>query len=172
MLVSVLVGAIRTVAEDSCDPAFMLSKLNNRLVGRARGGFSTALAAHITAEGQVTIANAGHLSPYLDGREIELAGALPLGIVSGASYEATRFHLPGGSRLTFYSDGVVEAQNQKGELFGFDRAKAISIQPAAAIVEAAKQFGQEDDITVVTVKRLPPVEESIARETAPMLAPA
>jgi phosphoserine phosphatase RsbU/P len=172
MLVSVLVGAIRTVAEDTCDPALMLSKLNNRLVGRARGGFSTALAAHFTTNGLVTVANAGHLSPYLDGREIELPGALPLGIVSRASYEPTQFHLPIGGRLTFYSDGVVEAQNQKGELFGFDRAKAISTQAATAIVEAAKRFGQEDDITVVTVKRLQAVEESIARETAPIPVPA
>jgi serine phosphatase RsbU (regulator of sigma subunit) len=48
---------------------------------------------------------------------------------------------------------VVEAQNQKGELFGFDRAKAISTLPAAQIVETAKKFGQEDDITVVTITR-------------------
>jgi len=48
---------------------------------------------------------------------------------------------------------VIEAQNQKGELFGFDRARDISTQPAAAIAEAAKQFGQEDDITVVTITR-------------------
>jgi sigma-B regulation protein RsbU (phosphoserine phosphatase) len=68
-------------------------------------------------------------------------------------YEIIEFYLAPGSRLTFYSDGVIEAQNQKGELFGFDRAKAISTEPAAAIVEAAKQFGQEDDITVVTVVR-------------------
>ena len=68
-------------------------------------------------------------------------------------YETTQFHLPHSSRLTFYSDGVVEAQNQKAELFGFDRAKRLSTQPAAAIVEAAVQFGQSDDITVVTIAR-------------------
>jgi sigma-B regulation protein RsbU (phosphoserine phosphatase) len=48
---------------------------------------------------------------------------------------------------------VIEAQNQLGELFGFERAQAISTQPAAAIVDAATQFGQEDDITVVTITR-------------------
>jgi sigma-B regulation protein RsbU (phosphoserine phosphatase) len=57
------------------------------------------------------------------------------------------------SRLTFYSDGVVEAQNQRSELFGFERAQRISTQPAAAIVEAAQKFGQADDITVVTIAR-------------------
>jgi phosphoserine phosphatase RsbU/P len=89
----------------------------------------------------------------LDGREIELPAALPLGVLSTASYETEQFHLAHGSRLTFYSDGVVEAQNEKGELFGFDRAKSISTKSAAAIVEAAKQFGQSDDITVVAIRR-------------------
>jgi len=153
MLVSVLVGAIRGVAEYTKDPAELLANLNERLVGRGGGGFSTALVARISVAGSVTIANAGHLSPYLDGREVELPGALPLGVMSGVAYETTRFILAPGSRLTFYSDGVIEAQNQKGELFGFDRAKDISTQPAAAIAETAKQFGQEDDITVVTVTR-------------------
>jgi hypothetical protein len=153
MLVSVLVGAIRTAAAYSQSPEEVLAQLNDRLVGRTHGGFSTALAAHITADGWVTIANAGHLSPYLDGREVELKPALPLGVVANSVYETTQFHLPHASRLTFYSDGVVEAQNQKGELFGFDRAKAISTQPAAAIVDAAIQFGQSDDITVVAIRR-------------------
>jgi hypothetical protein len=153
MLVSVLVGAIRTAAAYSQSPSEVLCQLNERLVGRTHGAFSTALAAHITADGWVTIANAGHLSPYLDGKEVGLPGALPLGIVGNAAYETTQFHLPHGSRLTFYSDGVVEAQNQRGELFGFDRAKHISTQTAASIVQAAVQFGQSDDITVVAIRR-------------------
>jgi phosphoserine phosphatase RsbU/P len=153
MLVSVLVGAIRGVAEFTVDPAKLLESLNERLIGRTHGGFSTALAAHITEDGWVTIANAGHLSPYLDGRELELPGALPLGVISGNTYETKQFYLAHGSRLTFYSDGVVEAQNAQGELFGFERARAISTQPAAEIAAAAKQFGQEDDITVVAVAR-------------------
>ena len=153
MLVSVLVGAIRGVAEYTVAPAALLASLNERLVGRGAGSFSTALAAHIDAAGWVTIANAGHLSPYLDGREVQLHGALPLGVMSGVQYETIEFFLAPGSRLTFYSDGVVEAQSPQGELFGFDRAKAISTQPASEIVRAAQQFGQEDDITVVTVER-------------------
>jgi sigma-B regulation protein RsbU (phosphoserine phosphatase) len=153
MLVSVLVGATRTAAAYSPSPSEILAQLNERLVGRTHGSFSTALAAHITADGWVTIANAGHLSPYLDGREVELHAALPLGVITSAEYETTQFHLPHAARLTFYSDGVVEAQNQKGELFGFDRAKAISTQPAAAIVDAAIEFGQSDDITVVAIRR-------------------
>ncbi|MGB7984714.1 MAG: SpoIIE family protein phosphatase [Terracidiphilus sp.] len=153
MLVSVLVGAIRGVAEYTIDPANMLANLNDRLIGRTSGTFSTALVAHIAANGIVKIANAGHLSPYLDGREIELPGALPLGIQPHAHYETIQFHLAPGSRLTFYSDGVVEAQNAKRELFGFERGRELSTRPAAAIVKAAQEFGQADDITVVTIER-------------------
>lgn len=153
MLVSLLIGSIRATAEDSHDPVVMLRRLNERIVGRASGGFATALAAFIADDGWVTIANAGHLSPYLDGREVDTPGALPLGISGGGRYEVTRAELRAGSRLTFLSDGVVEAQNPEGRLFGFDRAKAISMEPAAAIVDAAVKFGQADDITVVTVER-------------------
>jgi hypothetical protein len=170
MLVSMLVGSIRTTAEDSDDPVVMLRKLNDRLVGRTMGGFATALAAHITRDGVVTVANAGHLSPYLDGKEVELAGALPLGIQHGGNFEPKRFELRPGSRLTFYSDGVVEAQNKKGELFGFDRAKAMSTNSAAAIAEAAVTFGQEDDITVVTIERLASQEFSPLQEPLPIPA--
>jgi len=158
MLVSVIVGAIRGVAEFTHDPCELLANLNDRLVGRAGGGFATAFVAHIAANGWVSIANAGHLSPYLDGREINLTGALPLGVQPHARYEATEFFLAPGSRLTFYSDGVVEAQNAQGELFGFARSMEISTQPAAAIVAAAKDFGQSDDITVVAITR----EEAVA----------
>jgi phosphoserine phosphatase RsbU/P len=172
MLVSVLVGAIRAAAEYTFAPATMLANLNERMIGRTKGGFSTALATHIAADGTVTIANAGHLSPYLDGHEIELPGALPLGIVSGTTYETTQFQLASGIRLTFYSDGVVEAKNEKNELFGFERGKAISTQPAAAIVEAAKKFGQDDDITVVTIERVAIGERPSALRSAPILVPS
>jgi serine phosphatase RsbU (regulator of sigma subunit) len=153
MLVSVLVGAIRGIAEYTCAPAVILGNLNERLVGKAGGGFSTAVAAHISAGGEVTISSAGHLSPYLDGDEIDLPGALPLGVTPGASYETAQFSLPRGSRLTFYSDGVVEAQDQKGELFGFERSRALAIHPAEVIARSAASFGQQDDITVVTIER-------------------
>ena len=143
MLVAMLVGSIRTTAEDSDDPVVMLRQTPRSPRRTNNGqGFATALAAHITRDGLVTIANAGHLSPYLDGKEVELAGALPLGIADrGGKFEPNRFELRPGSRLTFYSDGVVEALNKKGELFGFERARAISTKPAAAIVAEAVEFG-------------------------------
>ncbi len=153
MLVAMLVGAIRTTAAYSHDPVEMLGQLNERLIGRTGGGFSTALAAHIAADGTLTMANAGHPAPYLDGREIEMPGALPLGIDRDARYETVQLRLTPDSRLTFYSDGVIEAKNALGELFGFDRSKAFSTRPAADIAAAAKQFGQLDDITVVAILR-------------------
>lgn len=153
MLVSVLVGAICGLSEYTQDPVELLAGLNERLVGRSGGGFSTAVAAHFAANGAVTLCNAGHLPPYLDGKEVQLPGALPLGVAAATHYEKTILNLDAGSRLTFYSDGVVEAQGPNGELFGFDRARDVSIQPAAAIVEAAKDFGQQDDITVVAITR-------------------
>ena len=76
-----------------------------------------------------------------------------MGVKSGAHYETRKFHLPSGSRLTFYSDGVVEATNARGELFGFERGREISTKPAAVIAEAAQNFGQQDDITVVAITR-------------------
>jgi hypothetical protein len=153
MLVSVLVGAIRGVSEYTSEPAELLAKLNQRLVGRVAGSITTALAARIFSNGSVAMANAGHLSPYLDGREVEVPGALPLGAKSGTRYETVRFQLPLGSRLTFYSDGIVEAQNARGELLGFERGRELSTEPAAKIVEAARQFGQQDDMTVIAVTR-------------------
>jgi len=153
MLVSVVVGTIRGVVSYTSDPGELMENLNERMIGRTHGSFSTALAAGIAADGTVTIANAGHLSPYLDGTEVELPGALPLGIIAGVRYETTKFLLPAGSRLTFYSDGVIEAQNPEGEMLGFDRGRSLSTHSAAAIVHAAKTFGQSDDITVVAVRR-------------------
>jgi hypothetical protein len=152
MMVSVLVGAIRAEAAHSTDPAKLLRSLNDRAVGRSQGGFTTCMAAHIAADGLLTVANAGHLPPYLNGREIGILGSLPLGIVTQPCYESTTMVLAPGDRLTFVSDGVVEAQSRSGELFGFERTKVISGDPATQIAEAARAFGQSDDITVVTVE--------------------
>jgi hypothetical protein len=156
MLVSVLVGAIRAEAAHGTDPMNMLRSLNDRMMGRSHGGFTTCLAAHITAGGLLTVANAGHLPPYLNGIEVALSGALPLGIIAHPEYETTTVQLVPGDRLTFVSDGVVEAQAKllprPGELFGFDLTRALSVFPARRIADAASGFGQTDDITVVTVE--------------------
>ena len=75
---------------------------------------------------------------------------LPLGIVAGAAYVES---VSDGERYTFVSDGVVEATNRRGELFGFDRTREMSGRSAQEIADAAKAWGQNDDITVLTISR-------------------
>jgi len=82
------------------------------------GGFVTCLAARIDPGGAVTLANAGHLAPYRNGEEVDLPPRLPLGLIADATYEETRLALAFDEALTFLSDGVVEARDEKGELFG------------------------------------------------------
>ena len=153
MTVSAIVGALRNERERR--PAEVLRSLNRVLHGQV-SGFVTCAVAFIAADGALTIANAGHLSPYRNGKELALFNGLPLGITANTSYEETHFKLAPGDRLTFISDGVVETANSRRELFGFDRAEHIIRQPAAAIADAAQRWGQEDDLTVLTVARLAP----------------
>ena len=158
MLVAVLVGSIRTLAQITSDPAVILAEMNARLMGRSNGGFSTCLAFHLRADGSGTLASAGHPAPYLNGRELEVPGALPLGIVASQIYESCKVQLDQGGHITFYSDGVIEAQNARGEMLGFERSRELSLLSAKEIADAASAFGQEDDITVVVIERMPLVQ--------------
>jgi len=90
----------------------------------------------------------------VNGTEVETAGSLPLGIVPGVSSSEAVIMLQPAIQMTLVSDGVVEAANNRGELFGFDRTREISRQPANAIAAAAEAWGQNDDITVVKVRRM------------------
>jgi serine phosphatase RsbU (regulator of sigma subunit) len=156
MAVSLLVGALRTLAESSSSPAEILAGLNRRLYGRLQGGFATCIVLRVDKDGRFVVANAGHLAPLVNGRgsevrELDLPGALPLGLLPAASYEEREFRLQPGERLTVLSDGVVEAQNAGGELFGFARTAQVSTGNADQIARAAQEFGQQDDITVLTL---------------------
>jgi serine phosphatase RsbU (regulator of sigma subunit) len=164
MLVAVLVGAIRTRAEDSFDPAAMLTMLNRRLLGRSGDHFATCLAAEILPDGTMSIANAGHLPPYRNGKEMDLEGSLPLGLSSEATSSTQTFTLEPGDHIIFLTDGVVEAMNAASELFGFARAQQISNQPAASIAQQAQSFGQNDDITVLGVEFIGASLEAQTRE--------
>ena len=155
MLGTLIVGAAGALEQENLAPAEMLDRLNRYLYGRTDGGFATCLCALLAPDGALAIANAGHLSPYRNTRELSCESGLPLGIVPEAVYTETRVQLAPGDALTFLSDGVVEARNAAGELFGFNRAQEISRQPAAQIAEAAARFGQEDDITVLTIALSP-----------------
>ncbi|HEY1646571.1 MAG TPA: SpoIIE family protein phosphatase [Terracidiphilus sp.] len=157
---STLVGALRN--EISHDPATVLEHLNRVLLGAvATPGavpgldsapcFATCLCARIYPDATLTIANAGHLSPYREGRELPLPPGLPLGVIAESTYEQTTFQLDHRDRLVFVSDGVVEATNAEGELFGFERTQQVSHESAHYIAQTAKHFGQTDDITVVSL---------------------
>ena len=150
MNVSMLMGALRRTPEHS--PAKILQSLNRVLVGS--DSFTTCQAIWFGADGALVLSSAGHLPPYLNSQEIPLRGSLPLGVLADATYEETRLYLHPGDRLLLISDGVVEARQSSGELFGFDRVYNLSNQSAFYIADAAKEFGQEDDITVLTVRRL------------------
>jgi sigma-B regulation protein RsbU (phosphoserine phosphatase) len=157
MIGTLIMGAIRTLAVQQLSPARSLTLLNQQLVGQTDDGFVTCLCARISATGSMIISNAGHLAPYLDGVEMDLANGLPLGITSMADYTEQTVDLPPSARLTFISDGVVEATNARHELLGFARTQQLSVLPAAAIARAAQAHGQADDITVVTIQCTPAV---------------
>jgi hypothetical protein len=152
MLGTLIVGGAGTLAHEDLGPAEMLERLNRHLHGRTDGGFATCLCALLTADGMLSIANAGHLPPYRNGRELPCESGLPLGILPAADYTETCVQLDPGDALTFMSDGVVEARSATGELFGFDRTRDISARSAQQIADTAARFGQEDDITVLTVR--------------------
>ena len=120
----------------------------------ARESEGRALAAevlHLYREVHFTLANAGHIAPYLSGRELDTPPALPLGLVAGQVYELVYGRLIPGERLVLMSDGVPEARTDTGELYGFERLPELTLMPAQDIADTAQRFGQEDDITVLTL---------------------
>jgi hypothetical protein len=154
MLVALLVGAIRSTLESTSDPKVVLEALNRRLLGRG-DSHATCLALHLAPGGAATLANAGHLPPYVNGAEVPMQGALPLGSIANADFPVSHFQLHEGDTLTLISDGIVEAQDKDRRLFGFDRVRDLlhtKVSPAA-LAAAAQHFGQEDDISIVSVTR-------------------
>jgi sigma-B regulation protein RsbU (phosphoserine phosphatase) len=147
MVVSMVVALLRN--NRALSPGCLLSLLSRELRGTLDGGFVTCLLVRQEADGRSVIANAGHLAPYAAGVEVAVEAGLPLGIAETEYGETTgRF-----DSLMLLSDGVVEAAKADGELFGFERTREMSGRSAGEIAEAAQAWGQNDDITVVTVRR-------------------
>jgi hypothetical protein len=165
MTVSLIVGTVRTLAEFTNDPGEILTHLNQRLLGRTRGGFATCIALLLETGGRTVIANAGHLAPFREGREIDLPGSLPLGLAADEQYESITTHLQPGETLTLLTDGVLEARGPKGELYGYERLSTLmQAQPTVQqIVDEACSFGQDDDITVLSVALIANRERHDAR---------
>ena len=78
------------------------------------------------------------------------------------AYEESWLHLQVNDHLALYTDGLLEARNKTGEIYGFDRIRELftTLPDAARATEAAVHFGQDDDITGVTLVRVPIGEES------------
>ncbi|HEX3891314.1 MAG TPA: SpoIIE family protein phosphatase [Terracidiphilus sp.] len=174
MTVSLIVGAVRTLAQFVHSPAAILAELNARLDGRMQGGFVTCLALQLREDGTCVMASAGHPAPYLNNHALELPGALPLGVLATTSYEEKTIELREGDHFALYTDGLLEARSASGEIFSFDRLDSLfATRPDAAhATEAAVDFGQDDDITVLTLTRLVRGEKSTTQLIAPALAGA
>ncbi len=154
MTVSVIVGALRT--ESRRDPGAVLQTLNRTLYGHIEG-FATCCAALLGSNGTLTWANAGNPAPYMNGTELASLPELPLGLAPDTEYEEVTDNLPTGYRLLFASDGVIEAaQPHSHQLFGFERTAALTRKNAGAVAQAAQDFGQTDDITVLAIQHLRP----------------
>ena len=170
MKVALIIGTVRTLAEFESAPKAILAGLNRRLVGRMQGGFTTSLLLKLDGFGHCTLANAGHLPPFLNANELTLNESLPLGIVAEAGFEDQELILRKGDRLTLYTDGVPEARCKKGELYGFERTRVLlsNTFSVESVAQAARDFGQEDDITVLTIELISVNESSRRSERVPL----
>lgn len=155
MIVSMIVGALRSISGFTEEPAEILAELNRRLCGRMGGGFATCIAVRLEEPGTLTLANAGHLPPYLNGIEAELGGSLPLGLVESATYEQTTLPMAPGDAAVLLTDGICEAQDERQVLFGFARIESMLREGASPgdVATAAQKHGQNDDLTVLRVVR-------------------
>src|SRR6266478_5791036 len=159
-------GVLRSLAEASCTPSEVLSKLNRLLVeDLPPARFVTMVFAVLDPEARtLTFASAGHLQPLLiegqQARFLQTEVGLPLGVGPG-EYSETEIQLNPGSRVVFYSDGITEAANPDEEEYSELRLKEHLLQPRScgeSLLEDVRSFvngfGLHDDATVITVKML------------------
>jgi serine phosphatase RsbU (regulator of sigma subunit) len=169
LVMSTTCGMLRLAAQSSSSPGEVLSRVNETLVARIPANmFVTCFYAILDPKsGSLTYANAGHDLPYLcrNGEAEELrARGMPLGLMPAMSYEEKEIELDVGEGVFFYSDGLVEAHDPKGKMFGFPRLRALIAQHgeeqalAELLLEELYSFvgdgwEQEDDITLLTLER-------------------
>jgi serine phosphatase RsbU (regulator of sigma subunit) len=162
---------LRTASQSYASPGKVLERVNELLTADITPGtFVTCFFAVLDpSSGQLRYANAGHGPPFRkrDGRVAELrATGMPLGIMPGTRYDEGEDVLSSGESLLFYSDGVVEARNEGGEIFGFPRLASLlaSRDERTPLVDvvlgelrsfAGHGWEQEDDVTLLALERLP-----------------
>jgi predicted ester cyclase len=172
LVVSATSSMLRAVAQalGTSSPGDVLGRVNETLFARIPPNmFVTCFYAILEPEsGTLSYANAGHDLPYLrrrDGQAEELrARGMPLGLMPGMSYEEKEIVLQASEVALFYSDGLVEAHDPEGEMFGFPRLRSLVAEHAEevslgdSLLEELSSFvgegwKQEDDITLLTLER-------------------
>jgi serine phosphatase RsbU (regulator of sigma subunit) len=173
LVMSTTCGMLQVTAGalDSSSPGEVLAQVNETLLARIpQNMFVTCFYAILNPEsGSLSYANAGHDLPYLhrrSGHAEELrARGMPLGLMPGMSYEEGEASLREEHGVLFYSDGLVEAHNPNGEMFGFPRLRALVAEHddgeqslIDSLLDALYSFvgegwEQEDDITLLTLER-------------------
>jgi predicted ester cyclase len=171
LVMSTTLGMLQLAARalDFPSPGEVLKQVNETLLARIPSNmFVTCFYAILEPEsGRLSYANAGHDLPYLwhSGECEELrARGMPLGLMPGMGYEEKETVLQGGDSALLYTDGLVEAHDPKGEMFGFPRLQALVSELAEeesslgeALLEELYSFvgegwEQEDDITLLTLR--------------------
>jgi serine phosphatase RsbU (regulator of sigma subunit)/predicted ester cyclase len=169
LVMSTTCGMLRAVAFSVDSPGEVLARVNEALSARIPPSmFVTCFYTILEPKsGRLLYANAGHDLPYLrrgSGAEELRARGMPLGLMPGMSYEEKEVVLGAGEAALFYSDGLVEAHNPEGEMFGFPRLQTLVAQHAdgGALVDflmeklhsfTGEGWEQEDDITLVTLQK-------------------
>jgi serine phosphatase RsbU (regulator of sigma subunit) len=170
LVMSTTCGMLRAVTQASdYSPGEVLQRVNEALTTRIPANmFVTCFYGVLDpGTGSFAYANAGHDLPYVrrggDAEEL-MARGMPLGLMPGMTYEEKEIALDAGEAALFYSDGLVEAHNPEGEMFGFPRLQALVAEHAEGeslvdfLMEELYSFTgvrweQEDDITLVTLQR-------------------
>jgi serine phosphatase RsbU (regulator of sigma subunit) len=171
LVMSTTCGMLQLAAQgsDSFSPGEVLSRVNQTLYARIPPNmFVTCFYCILDPEsGRLIYANAGHDLPYVrrscgDAEELRARG-MPLGLMPGMSYEENDIVLDAGQSTLFYTDGLVEAHDPEGEMFGFPRLRALVADHREegslgnSLLEELYSFvgeswEQEDDITLVMLQ--------------------
>jgi serine phosphatase RsbU (regulator of sigma subunit) len=162
-------GMLRAVVQSLESPGEVLARVNEALVADIPPStFVTCFYGVLDPkDGHLSYANAGHNLPCRrhDGQAEELrARGMPLGLMAESSYEEKEIVFEAGEAALLYSDGLVEAHDPKGEMFGFPRLRALIAEhrEERALVDSLLEelysfvgegWEQEDDITLLTLKR-------------------
>ncbi len=169
LVMATVLTMLRSTARTFDSPAQILELVNEQLAAEIPAGvFVTCFYVLLDpSSGRLRYANAGHEAPYRQQNEAasELwATGMPLGMLPGSRYEEFEAVLAPGESLLFYSDGLVEAHNPSGEMFGFPRLQALLSKPAreTALIDlvlthlhgfTGDKWEQEDDVTLLTLQR-------------------